>query len=337
MKNYHKTIVFTKVPLIGAYRYKDEFQIYPCDLEGTPNSELQRQFPVILEYYIDEHDNKHVPEEYEGSLSDLYTLAAATLPKIDQILNLLTLISNHLFFKLDLSQSTWGIPLKDGMTDVEINASVPHWCMSLFHWQKQPNQLKITEFSDISRFEDVFLSDFKSYYMHDPNLDYRSTEEVTLPDHTTLILDKYYELEKNLKPIVDTAISHVQSSVLLNESNKTMSMIASFTAIETMVNLEFSGVKVENCKECGQPMFKVSNKYRDFLFKYIGESKSNKKKFSAYYSLRSKIVHTGEQLKTEVLFNEFSQEEIDKEVVTRIEILQLGKLSVINWLITKKK
>ena len=56
------------------------------------------------------------------------------------------------------------------------------------------------------------------------------------------------------------------------------------------------------CEECGQQKYGVSRKFREYLLKYIGDSPNNKRKFNNYYSLRSKIVHTGRQLKTELLF-----------------------------------
>ena len=56
MKEFHNTIIFTKVPLEGHLRYKDLFQIYPADLAGMPKSVLQKHYPVILEYVTTEKD-----------------------------------------------------------------------------------------------------------------------------------------------------------------------------------------------------------------------------------------------------------------------------------------
>lgn len=100
-----------------------------------------------------------------------------------------------------------------------------------------------------------------------------------------------------------------------------------------MVNLEYRGTKTEICLTCNQPKFSVSKKYREFLLKYLGNSKNNKRKFNDYYSLRSKIVHTGQLLKTENLYSNLTKEEKHQEFITIIEILQISKLSIIQWLL----
>jgi len=52
MNEFQKTIIFTKTPLAGYFRYSDLFQIYPADLEKMPESTFQEHYPVILEYRI---------------------------------------------------------------------------------------------------------------------------------------------------------------------------------------------------------------------------------------------------------------------------------------------
>lgn len=153
-------------------------------------------------------------------------------------------------------------------------------------------QLKITGFSD--RFvEDITLINHFPYYMDDPNLDLDYKKEIQFPITIYMDFDSYFKQPREIREVLNTAVSYAVSAAEMRFAKKTLSIIAAFTAVETMVNLEFKEMEVTNCETCGQPQFKVSKKYRDYLLKYIGHSANNKKKFNAYYSLRSKIVHTG--------------------------------------------
>jgi hypothetical protein len=287
-----------------------------------------------LEYTTTE-DDKIEPTSDFKELKDLRTLTATTLTKQDQILNLLTLFTNHLFFRYSDLTGTWGIPILKDNPGEEANKWSSKWNMTMFHWPELPNQLKITEFTK-PEIKEVPYSRHFEYYYHNPNFDYYRDREITFPSSIFIGLDSYYSLNEDSKNVIDSAISHSVSAVELRQHKKTLSIIASFTSIETMVNFEFKDLEAEKCNNCGQLQFKVSKKFRDFLFKYIGKSTNNKKKFNAFYSLRSKIAHTGEQLKTEKLWTDLPKEEKDKEFLNHIEILQLGKISIIHWLIKNK-
>jgi len=334
MTEYHKTIVFTKTPLTGLFRYKDFFQIYPADLKGMPKSNMQEHYPIILEYTTTEDDKIEPFSEYE-ILKDLKSYTATTLTKQDQILNLLTLFTNHLFFRYNDTTGTWGMPMLKDNPGEEANSWSAKWCLKLFHWPELPAQLKIESFSK-TEFSKVNYIPHFTYYYHDPNFDYHSGKTITFPATIFIGLDSYYSLSKESREHINSAISHIVSAVELRYYKKTLSIIASFTAIETMVNYEFRNVKHEQCGQCGQLRFKVAQKFRDYLFKYVGKSTSNKKKFNAFYSLRSKIVHAGEQLKTEKLWNDLPKSDKHKEFLNQLEIIQLGKISIIHWLIKNR-
>jgi hypothetical protein len=104
-----------------------------------------------------------------------------------------------------------------------------------------------------------------------------------------------------------------------------------------MVNFYSKNLNNVKCEKCGQLQYKVSRKYRDFLLNVIGNNPKNKKKFNDLYSLRSKIIHTGQKFKSENLWNDLINEEDQKEFINIYEILLLAKLSIVNWLIFDSK
>lgn len=336
MKRFHKTIIFTKTPLKKYFLYPDKFQIYPANFEGMPYSKLQEHFPVILEYVIEEDEIIKAPID-EFGLEDLRTLTASTLTKQDEILNLLTLFTTHLFFRYYDLSGTWGMPILKDDAGEEANSWSSKWNMKMFHWPSLPEQLVIDNFTDIHlHYEPVDFLPFLEYYQNNPNYDYYNNQEIMFPNNIFTGIEAYYKLNKSVKNIIDTAISHSTTAVEISQLKKTLSVISAFTAIETMVNYENRDYEAEKCEKCGQLQFKVSKKYRDYLLKYIGNNQNNKKKFNALYNLRSKIVHTGLKFKTENLWTDLPQEEKDQEFLSQMEVILLSKLSIINWLILNK-
>lgn len=333
MKQYHKTIFFTKVPLSGYYKYEDVFQIYPAELDNMPTIDDFRtyHFPNILEYWTSDDEHVTISSDLEG-LEELLTLTARRSRKETQILGLLSAFSNNLFFTYSSFEGSWGLPVGQGRSSEDLNTQSSSWCFQMYLFPDLPRQLTIDAFTEYQGSK-VKMADYSSFYMHYPNLDTNRDEPITFPSVMDELFLAYFSLDADTQKRIDFSISYTVSAVSLRNTNKTLSLLSSFTALETLVDLEFNGQKVEKCETCGQPRFKVSAKFRDFLLKYIGNSQENKKKFNSYYSIRSEVIHTGRQLATEKLFAEVSKDDARNEFITTIEILQLGKMSLTRWLL----
>jgi Apea-like HEPN len=335
MRTFHRSIFFTKAPLGGQYRYRDYFQISPANLDGIPESQMQRHFPNILEYWVGPEDKITATfGDDDNSLDELLSTAATLVTKQDRILALLSAFTNNLFFVYKDHTGKWAFPVPDGYGE-EINQSTSQWCLGLYFFPEMAEQLKIDEFSTTS-IQAINLIPYPKYYLYKPHLDSDYKDAIEFPEVMDELLDKYFNLTADKQQIINSSISYAVSAVELNDTKKTLSLLASFTAMETMVNLEYMAVKPEKCGECGQQKFSVARKFREFLLKYLGDTEPNKKKFNKYYSLRSKIVHTGQQLQTEILFAEVDKSARDEELITRVEILQLGKLAIIGWLLSQE-
>jgi hypothetical protein len=330
-KEFHRMIFFTKVPINGYYRYKDEFQFFPAYLEKQPKSKYSKHYPNILEYWTDKEEVIEVPVAFKG-LEDLHTLTVKTSRSHDMILTLLSGITNNLFFRYEDMEGNWGIPITDDDEKEKKTPGYSTWCMKLLYWKEMADELKIVSFSELD-LPKISKVEHKNFYTYDPNLDFDENKEIVLPESINEILDAYYSLNVDFRIYVDSALSYTKSAVEMWHFKKTLSLLASFTAMESMVNLQYKDEKPEKCNVCGQLMYSISKKFREFLLLYVGDSPNNKKKFNAYYSLRSKIVHTGRQLGTEKLFADVTEDERNEEFLKRIEILQIGKMAIVNWLL----
>ena len=51
---YIKNIIFSQIEVTGIYRFNNEFQIYPLNIENAPNSKNSKHFPLIIEYQYEE-------------------------------------------------------------------------------------------------------------------------------------------------------------------------------------------------------------------------------------------------------------------------------------------
>lgn len=338
MKVYQRNIIFSKIQLTGFYKYKDIFQIFPADFKGMPESPFQKDYPNIIEYWYD--DKKMIPRESEyESLKKLFSETATTITQLEKVLSLLNAFSNNLFFRYENIQGIWATPIlfhkETGEVSEEVNYSSSQWCSPSFHFPTLPSQFQITDFTPL-QLPQIKRMGHLQFYTRFPNLDQELDKEIVFSDKLDEILDAYFSFDQKTKDILDSAVGHTNSAIELIFKKRTLALLAAFTALETLIDLEFRNMETELCEQCGQLKFSVSRKFREFLLKYIGDSSHNKKKFNSYYKLRSKIVHTGVRLKSEKLFSEFPKDELDDEYVLRLEILQIGKLALANWLLLNR-
>ncbi len=132
---------------------------------------------------------------------------------------------------------------------------------------------------------------------------------------------------------------------------ESLSFFSFVSSIETLVNYEFKNEKVEyacsdcktlksserSCKKCGSPIWGVTAKYREFLFKYVSNDPNAKKMYNKIYNIRSKITHTEYLMNGENFLNwEFNDK--TKEISTNhLQAMQLARRSLINWILKSDK
>lgn len=277
-------------------------------------------------------DEKIVVETEFEELRDFHADTATVIMKQDMILSLLSMLSNNLFFYYHDLSGNWGMPVLKDDPGEEANSWSSKWCLAQFHFPELPKQLQITEFS-LVEIRTIKYYPHKFYYTQDPDLDFLNNKEIVFPHTAENILDAYFNLDISTRQVVDSAISHLINSMEFRLHKKTTSLLCSFTAVETMIDLEFAKIEAERCVSCGQLKYSIAKKFRDFLLKYVATGEENKSKYNKYYSLRSKIVHTGRHLESEKLFSEVPKSKRDSDLLTQVEVLQLSKLAVVNWLL----
>lgn len=330
---FKKHLFFTKTRLLGQIKINNLFQIYPLILNDMPSSTLQNHFPNIMEFTYN-NDDKIIVEHRFPELKEIIDSIASSTVKFDLLLLLLTTGTNHLFFKLESIEGNWGIPItSENYKDYENAESI--WCLPLY-FTKELTLGEITDFTPIT-FDNVNLEYYDIYFFGNINPDVDKNKPLTIPNILHQFIRSYFKLSNDVKEKVRNAMYCLKSGIELQSSRKSIALLSIFTALETMVDIENSEFVPETCESCGQQKFAISKKFKKFLSKYVSTNPDYNSKYNKLYSLRSKIVHTGDLLKSEHLFNEATLKKIDDEALTIQELIQICRFSIVRWVIHNSK
>jgi hypothetical protein len=333
MKKYYRRIFFTNIPLKGKFKYKDVFQIFPCELEGTPKPKHFEHYPNIIEYWMVDEEVVEIENPLGDDFLDLPYLASQ-INKEQTILNLLSSFCNNLFFTYQDMSGSWGMPIYNDTIFAELEKVTSSWCYKNYSFPGLREQLQISNFSE-PIYDDLIMIKHREYYLHLPCNDSDTMEMIYIPNSLEQILDEYFALDIDAKQAMDNAMYHLVSAMELRNKKKTLSLICAFTALETIIDYHYKDQLPDKCNECGQLKYSVSKKFIDFLLNFAGGAKGNKKQFNAYYKKRSELIHKGINLWTEKLFPNIPREKQDRDFIISTEVRQITKLAIANWLGTR--
>lgn len=329
MRYYRRSIVMTKTPLLTAYQYRDVFILQPMVRDIAPKCPYAKHYPVFLDFYIDTDAAKNEIE-----------LTVLSLDRVKEICTILTALSNFEFFTYSSSDYAWGAVAPsmsfDEMTPEETifwnkQARNSVWMVPNYTYEEFANDRVIFSIALESPNKRMICDSNPRYFNDDP--DEYGKSGIILPDYITYALDTYYSLDKDSEKSVFAAMTLISNGINLGIQYQSLGFISYISAIETLVSLEYKNVKVEHCKECGQPKYKVRKKFLDLLAKYVSGTEKSQSKFKKMYDLRSKIAHTGDLFINDVEFNLLKRGEMDGEWFKYLEVQQLARLCVFRWLL----
>lgn len=324
---FYKAIVFCSNPLTGFYRFKDEFQIYPFQSDNAPQSDKVKLFPIAIEYWVD----NSVPIEVHSALtevSDIVSKMTRSQNRQKEILNLLSSITNYRFF-YPTPELSWFAAVPNGIMTEEMNNQKSIGGISLYWYPELYSENQITSFTTLTIPQISFLK-HPEYYTF---IDLENKEVVQFPQYIDQTLEKYFSLNDDAWQTVNSSTSLICNGLDLRVKMKSLSFVSFVSSIETMVNYEFRNEKNEHCEKCNRPLFSISAKFRNYLFKYASDSAEAKKKINNIYRIRSKIAHTGLLLLGDNLVDWSDDKKQGDEWQTHIEAMQTSRLSLTNWLL----
>lgn len=346
-KKFEREIIFSKTPLKTHFRFKDLFQIFPCEYPNAPKSQYADDFPLIIEYWIDEDENPELSEDYE-KIKWFAAPAANKINRLNKLTRLLTSITNHRFFSYQNREGMYGMVMPDGEIDSSINDESPKWILPIIAYPDYPNDMKITEFSKQIHSDSEFI-EHKEYFVDDPIDDKKKV--ITFPNSIHQILTNYFDLTNEKRKIIDAVNHLISNGIEIKFRMKSISFLTFVSSIETIINLEYKINKLDieidcdvcqsiksspvTCPKCGKPVWGIAAKFREFCKKYIAQGEESFKKYKRIYNLRSQIAHSGELLLGDEQTDWTFSEATDSHWMIHLETMQLARLSVCNWLISR--
>lgn len=350
MRQYYRRIIFSKTPLRSQFRYEDKFQIFPIKSENAPNSPYSSHFPLFLEYYIDFDDN-----QFPKGVDIIKDLTAQQVVEFE-IVNLLSVLSNHRFFKYIVDNNHWAISTPnmdyENLTPDQqknLDNQTSSWMIASYMYPGLKEDLEIKGLSDFTFPETKLITPYMSYFLQDP-VDNKQ-KEITFPESISFCLDNYFVLTPKTLRKVKSSIALICDGIDLSETKRSLSFLSYVSAIEAFAGLEFSDKAVEFechschtissspylCQDCGKPIWGIKTKFKEFLRMFVTGSKRSLETYNKIYNLRSKIAHQGQLFISDYEFSLENIEQKEDDYIMRLQTLQLARISLTNWLRYEKK
>ena len=338
-------MVFTKTPLKSQFRYLDKFQILPIDSKNAPSSPYNKHFPLFLEYCIDFDENRCISD------IDIFVDMSAQQVMEFEIMNVLSVLSNHRFFKYHAFDNKWAVmsPSVDFQklqTEQEalFDNQYSHWTISGYFYPGLKEDLEIDCFTDIKFSSTPIISPYYYYFSKDPVES--NDNEITFPETIFSSLDNYYLLSSKTLRKIKSTIALICDGIDISDSKRSLSFLSFVSAIEALISIEFSDKEIEFecnscktivksnylCPDCGKPTWGIKVKFKEFLKKFVAGGEKTISVYNKIYNLRCKITHQGQLFIGDF---EFSFDNLDKkesDYLMRLKTLQLARISLTNWL-----
>jgi len=350
MRKYYRRVIFSKTPLKSQFRFEDRFQILPIVSENAPSSPFARHFPLFIEYYIDYSD-----KDYPNGIGLIKEIEAQQVVE-DEYINLLSVLSNHHFFKYRGNRFNWGvITPKEGYDklspeeEAEYENQVCTWIIGGYVYPGLKKDLIIDGFSDFKFPATAIISTYYQYFQTDPLDDEK--KEITFPETMYDSLINYFQLSPKINKKVKSSILLICDGIEISDYKRSLAFLSYVSAIEAFVGLEYSDKEVEFechsckaikssphvCKVCGKPIWGIKTKFKEFLIKYVAGSESSVVKYNKIYNLRCRIAHMGQLFISDYEFSLDNRKDSDSEWLMKLETLQIARISITNWLLNKNK
>lgn len=344
MAYLNRTIVFSNSKLKSSFRFEDNFQVLPLNMEVKPQNQCARHFPIILEFSIDDNEI----DRYER-----LKYSTALYNRQKEIINLLSCLTNHRFFSYDTSMNGWGIgvPNKpiEKITKEEFdifNKQESCWYISGYFYRGLKKDMIINRFSDYSPKAILKEARMHEYYINNPIDDYQ--HEICFPNTLPTALHFYYGLSENIRRKVNSSIYLACDGMDISAHKRSLSFLSYISAIEGLIDLDVNEDEIEfecgscktiksspyKCPVCGRPIWGIKQKFVNFLSKYVSMTEKSQKKYKKIYDLRSSITHTGQLFLGDynMSFNEERKEKDENDWLMRLETLQLFRIALDSWL-----
>lgn len=321
-KTLLRFVAFSPLPIEGSYRYKDVLQIMSLpDTAPKPQYSIG-EHPLVIEYVYDtisEQERARILSEYSNpdSFDGRMLESRYNFTKQDEILCVLSVITKYLITKEDNGKK-WVLCDKDEDW-ISVERGVGYFWKGMRQFGENLTDIDIDCIPEVQ---------YELYYSKEAFLG----EQFMLSDSTSSFLDKYFSLDEAKKE------AFLSACVLFERSSRTwaishsLAYIGFVSGIEALIEYENRNAKTEKCDDCGQPKFKVRQKFLAFARDYGNDSPKFKMYVDKLYNRRSQIGHVGKLLSHD-LAGKISGPVVEMNDGIELRNLQrVVRIMMINWL-----
>ena len=322
---YRQAIVLSSLPVKGWYRYRDVFQILPPNKNLKNPHVVSAHHPFIFQWkYPESTEPRSKSPDFDVPkwVRDKDNAAE----KAREILLILGVFLNNRIFEYRGRQG-WFIDLEDEAP----RNSEPRWGQEAYFARGFDANIEgFDDVEELSEVEEVATSE----YLNRRFITYDAAFEV--PKDLGFLLSSYFSLSQENKSSFLSSCALFEQAIDAWGAYPSLSFVGFVSCLETLINADHKGVKVERCGECGQERHRVAQKFREFFLKYGNDSQEFKRYAMKIYRYRSKVVHTGELFSGEVMPLDFdSHESIINDDEFRRSVIRTCRICMVNWLISR--
>lgn len=244
----------------GCYRYKDVFQILPIPPDAPHAPVILADHPFLLEFtYISCKDQ--VINGYR---------CMEKAARLARILN--TLCNTPISRRSPYVHFFWGISQEGPCRWTQEGYGYPFF---------SPNP---AGFSDAQGLTPINLVSANDYY---GDMFFPENYALALPDSIEKYIDKVFSLSQNDARAFEIASTLFAQANELWDQARSSALVAVVSGIEALLDKEH-----DFCKECGQPKFGVTRKFKAFLRTHVQDiEKRFPEELKAIYEIRSGLAH----------------------------------------------
>lgn len=322
-KVFIRFVAFSTAKLDGVYKYNDVLQIFSLPDEAPKIEYVWGDHPFVIEYSYDELDLSEVAgsdrkiSNVETPPEDEEIRSQYNFSKQDEILSVLSVLTKHALIK-DSGSKRWVLCDTEGGLKSEYKGVGYFW-------------------SGLIDYSDSFTStalgglpmiDSDMYYTTEAN----AVEPFMLPIDIDQQLNKYYGLDiEKRKAFLSACTLFFQSAHTWHISHS-LAYVGLVTSLEALIQYDYREVDVELCKECTQPRYQVTKKFKEFAAKYGADDKEFIKYATKIYSKRSAIGHRGELLASDKQGVVVDLRDEMADMMHLRNLMKIVRYCMVNWL-----
>lgn len=334
-KFYQTMVMFDGASIGGCYRYRDFLQVVPLrEMAGEPFQPFIRMRPALIQLRA-ELPRDLGRRKMGGFDHQITPVSIAEMQymqsRILELTHLLTVLLRKTQIKTftRLNQS-WFVPMpcdgrpiyngpsiwgQEGFRDFSLPAEASSiWLDTLSDSQQTPaERIDRNEY-----YQEVGIAG-----LYGP-----------IPDTLDYCLSIYFSLSGEARTAYNNACQLFWLALETGRTSPSVACACLVSAVETLVAHENRAIKSPPCETCGQPRFRVTAKFKEFMAKYGRDDSTYRKRASDLYKLRSKILHEGRLLFIDQDIFCHDEESIE-EMHDAVYYMRSVRICMVNWLMAQ--